>query len=109
MTFQSPFSCSLFASVILLSQTLRRSPDCRACSKTSVDAPTSESTSNFRISIFEARDIPGCDGRADTILPPNPKEALIGLSIHFGAFANENDAVCGCVCAFEKKSSPSSV
>ncbi len=108
MTFQSAFSSSLFASAILLSQTLRRSPDCRACSKTSVEAPTSESTSNLTISIFDSRDLPGCDGRTYTILPPNPNDALIGLSIHLGALANEKEAVGGCVCAFEKKSSPSS-
>ena len=107
MTFQSPFSSSFFAFAILLSQTLRKSPDCRACSKISVDAPTSESTSNLTIPTFEARDVPGCVGRTDTILPPNPNDTLTGRSIHFGALVSEKDAVWGCDCAFEKKSSPS--
>lgn len=95
MTFQSAISSSLFASAILLSQTLSRLPDFNACSKTSVDAPTSESTSNLVITIFDARDLPGSICRTETTLPPNPNEALMGRSIHLGALANEKDEVCG--------------
>jgi hypothetical protein len=107
MTFQSAFSSSDFAFAILLSHRLVRSPDCKVVSKLSVAGPTLESTSNFVISTFDDLDFPGSAGLTETILPPKPKDAVIGLSSHFGAFSSENDEVCGAVCAFEKKSSPS--